>query len=202
MPKKFLTNVYDDAKKDVAGFYDTWAATYEDELAENRYETPKRVAAALADTDTPHDARILDFGCGTGLGGEALVAQGFTLIDGTDVSGQMLAAAEAKQIYGRLWLGDADGPLTIPFGAYSVIAAIGVVSPGAAPASILTDLIACLEAGGRLAFSFNDHALADASYMDELRALPDQGMRVLHESYGDHLPKIGLRSTVYIFEKA
>ncbi|MEM9247295.1 MAG: methyltransferase domain-containing protein [Pseudomonadota bacterium] len=202
MSKKFLDDVYTDAKADVAGFYDTWAATYEDEVTENAYVTPARVAAALADAGTPHDARILDFGCGTGLGGDALVAQGFTLIDGTDLSAQMLAHAEAKQIYGRLWHANADAPLAIPFGTYSVIAAIGVVSPGAGPPGLLADLAACLDGGGRLAFSFNDHALADPSYIDALHDLRDRDMSMLHESYGEHLPKRGMRSTVYLFEKA
>jgi len=48
--------------------YANWAASYDDDLAEAGYETPHRIAAALAKFTTP-DARILDFGCGTGLSG-------------------------------------------------------------------------------------------------------------------------------------
>jgi predicted TPR repeat methyltransferase len=203
MRQKYLPDVYTDAARaDITGFYNRWADSYEAELSENEYQTPMRLAAALAGTDTPHDARILDFGCGTGLGGEALVARGFTLIDGTDISANMLALAEAKQIYGRLWLSDADAPVTIAPGEYGAIAAIGVISPGAGPASLLDPLAASLDPGGRLAFSFNDHALSDPDYLDALRALPERGMTLLHESYGDHLVAIGLKSTVYIFEKA
>jgi predicted TPR repeat methyltransferase len=132
----------------------------------------------------------------------ALVAHGFTLIDGTDVSARMLAEAEAKQIYGRLWQADPDAPIPVNPGDYGAIVAAGVVSPGAAPAGLLGTLAGLLEGGGRLAFSFNDHALSDEAYLDALRALPQSGMTCLHESYGDHLPGIGLKSTVYVFEKA
>lgn len=200
--KRFLGDVYAQTGETPIGqFYDAWAGSYDAELAENAYATPARLARALARTETPHDVRILDYGCGTGLSGAALVAEGFTLIDGVDVSPGMLAEAEDKQIYGRLWQIDAAAPVTIAPGSYGVIVAVGVVSPGAAPASLLGDLAEALEAGGRLAFSFNDHALADASYLDALRALPDRGMSLMHEEYGEHLPGIGLKSTVYVFDR-
>ncbi len=203
MHKKFLDEVYKaGGQRSVVNLYDAWAGTYDSELAENEYATPRRLAAALAETGTSTEARILDFGCGTGLSGLALVAQGYTLIDGTDVSAEMLAGAEAKQIYGRLWQSDPEAPIPVGLGDYRVVVAAGVVSPGAAPASALGDLADLLDTGGRLAFSFNDHAMTDESYLDALRALPDRGMTKLHEAYGDHLPGIGLKSTVYVFEKA
>jgi predicted TPR repeat methyltransferase len=201
--KRFLDDVY--GKMDgtsVAGFYDEWAGSYDSELAENAYRTPGRLAQALVATGTPLDARILDYGCGTGLSGNAFVSEGYTLIDGTDVSPGMIAEAESKQIYGRLWLADASTPRSIPPGDYDVIAAVGVISPGAAPSGLLQELANLLEPGGRLAFSFNDHALEDQGYLDALRALPDLGLTLLYEQYGDHLPGIGLKSTIYVFEKA
>ena len=201
--RRFLGDVYARTGETPIGqFYDDWAESYDAELAENAYTTPARLAGALAYTETPHDARILDYGCGTGLSGAALVAEGFTLIDGVDVSAGMLAEAEEKQLYGRLWQIDPEEPVTIAPGSYGVICAVGVISPGAAPASLLGELADALEDGGRLAFSFNDHALADASYLDALRALRERGMTLLFEQYGDHLPGIGLKSTVYVFDRA
>ena len=203
MQKKFLDEVYKaGGQRSVVDLYDDWAGTYDAELEEAAYATPARLAAALAATDTSTETRVLDYGCGTGLSGLALVAQGYTLIDGADVSAQMLAGAEAKQIYGRLWQVDPEAPFPVNPGDYGAIVAAGVVSPGAAPASLLGDLSDLLENGGRLAFSFNDHALSDETYVEALRALPDRGMTCLHEEYGDHLPGIGLKSTVYVFDKA
>jgi predicted TPR repeat methyltransferase len=204
MPKKFLDEVYEASEPQaVADLYDKWAGSYDSELAQNAYATPDRLAMALAETEVPTETRILDFGCGTGLSGLALVGRGYTLIDGADLSAEMLAEAEAKQIYGRLWQADSVAALPVTLGEYGVVVAAGVVSPGAAPASLLGDLAGLLERGGHLAFSFNDHALADPDYLDALRTLRDGGdMTCLFEEYGDHLPGIGLKSTIYVFQKA
>lgn len=201
MQKKYLTEVYGlRDPQSTKAFYDDWAGSYEAELAENRYATPARVAAALTETQTPLDARILDYGCGTGLSGEAFVAAGYTLIDGTDLSPEMLAEAEAKQIYGRLFLTEPGATLSVVEGSYDVIAAVGVVGPGAAPVALLQTFCGLLAPGGRLAFSYNDHALGDAEACAARDAL-DAPMRRLHDSYGDHLPGIGLNSAVYVYEK-
>ena len=203
MTKRILDEVYETGgRRSGVDLYDAWADSYDAELQSAAYATPARLAAALAATDTSTETRILDVGCGTGLSGQALVAQGFTLIDGADLSAQMLAQAEAKQIYGRLWQIEAGAPLPVGPGDYGVIAAAGVVSPRVAPAELLGEMAGLLEPGGRLAFSFSDHALSDEAYMDALRALPERGFACRFEEYGDHLPDKGVKSTVYVFDKA
>ncbi|MEL6204051.1 MAG: methyltransferase domain-containing protein [Pseudomonadota bacterium] len=202
MIRKFLEDVYDrDASKTVDAFYDEWSASYDKELVDNSYSTPQRLAEALTKLETPTDERLLDYGCGTGLSGQALVAQGFTLLDGCDLSTGMLAEAEHKQIYGRLWQAEEDPLHPVSFGSYAIIVAAGVVSPGAAPAHLLHRLAAALDEGGRIAFSFNDHALHDPTYIDALRELRENGMTLAFEEYGEHLPGIGLNSTVYVFDR-
>lgn len=91
MTEKFLTKSY--GKKSpgaLRAHYDAWADSYDAEIAENGYATPARCAAALAATGLGRSAAILDLGCGTGLSGVALAAEGFTVIDGTDLSPGML----------------------------------------------------------------------------------------------------------------
>lgn len=203
MTQKYLDKVYGvSGDRDLRSFYDDWSGSYDAELAENGYATPARAAALLRACDTSLDARILDVGCGTGLSGQAFVAQGYTDLHGTDLSPHMLAEAEAKQIYGRLWVSDPDAALPVLPGDYGVIAAVGVVSPGAAPPEILDTLAALLEPGGRLLFSYNDHALADEGYMAALDGLRRTGgMAAVAEDHGEHLPSLGLKSTVYLFER-
>ena len=53
----------------------------------------------------PHankNIKILDAGAGTGIIGEMLVKQGYTNIDGLDISQKMLDIAEKKKVYKRL----------------------------------------------------------------------------------------------------
>jgi len=201
MTEKFLTKAYGKKSTDaLRAHYDAWADSYDAEIAENGYATPGRCAAALAATGLAKSAAILDLGCGTGLSGAALAARGFTVIDGTDLSPGMLQKAEARGLYRQLYPGKPDGRL--PAGPYRAICAVGVISPGAAPVSMLTTALDLLPVGGALVMSLNDHGLADASYTDGIAAVENCGTaRLTFKEYGDHLPGINLNSTVYVFEK-
>jgi predicted TPR repeat methyltransferase len=140
---------------------------------------------------------VLDFGCGTGLSGRALHGAGFTTLDGTDITPGMLEKAETTGLYRKLWPSE---PGDAPPRGYAIIAAIGVVSLGAAPASTLATLLDALAPGGLLGVSYNDATLADPAYME---ALDDaQGRRSdLHDAYGPHLPAKDMGSRVYVLRK-
>lgn len=199
MTRRFLDTVYQaNDPDDVRALYDDWAQSYEAEIAENGYVTPARCAEALRAFTDPQ-APVLDFGCGTGLSGLALRLAGFSTIDGVDLSPAMLARAESKGVYRTLSPIGPEDP--IPQG-YAAIAAIGVVSPGAAPLPVLDRLIDSLQRGGLIVFSFNDHALEHPEYATKAQALVASGtMRERFREHGDHLPGIDLKSTVYVFEK-
>lgn len=201
MTEKFLTRSYGKrGARAVRDHYDAWAESYDAEIAENGYVTPARCAAALAASGLAKSAPILDLGCGTGLSGAALAACGFSVIDGTDLSPGMLEKAEQRGLYRRLFPADPDGHL--PPGPYHAICAVGVISPGAAPISMLAAALDLLPAGGALVMSLNDHGLADASYTSGIAAVEASGTaRVTFQEHGAHLPGINLNSTVYLFEK-
>ncbi|WP_204114201.1 class I SAM-dependent DNA methyltransferase [Shimia biformata] len=202
MTRKYLDSVYDHIGKGVAEFYDDWAATYEAEVAENGYVTPARCARALAAHVADKTTPILDFGCGTGLSGHALRAQGFTVIDGVDLSAAMLEQARSKGIYRTLTQVTPDTPMAAPPGSYPIIAAIGVIGPGAAPLEVFDTLFDHLPKGGHMVLSFNDHALQDPAYEGQIdRGIADRQMHVTFREHGPHLPARNINSTVYILEK-
>lgn len=200
MSDRFLDKVYGlETAEDARKLYDAWSGSYDAEVGENGYATPARLAEALARHASDRSAPILDFGCGTGLSGAALAAEGFTTIDGCDLSAEMLKGAADKGCYRRLWQVEANEP--IPTG-YATITATGVISIGAAPIALYDTLLAAVAPGGLIALSFNDHTLEDASYEAKLRARTDDGTtRLLFQEYGTHLPGIGLKSSVYVLEK-
>ena len=203
MSNGFLDKVYN--ARDAAGtrkLYDDWAASYESEVGENGYATPGRCAAALADRMKDKAAPILDFGCGTGLSGLALKLVGFSTIDGIDLSADMLAEARAKRLYRSLTQVEAGAPLAHTPGDYAAITAIGVIGAGAAPISVFDVLMDGLAPGGKLVFSFNDHALEDPANEAHVQTWLDSGKaRQLFKDYGPHLPGKGLKSNVYVLEK-
>ncbi len=183
--------------------YQKWASSYDAEVGAHGYATPGRVAEALWSKLPEAQTPVLDYGCGTGLSGEALHAAGFQVIDGVDPTPQMLEGAEAKGIYRKLSTFEITNPNPLEEGAYTAIAAIGVISVGTAPPEVFDMLMRALPQNGLLAFSFNDHTLADKSYTVRLNDWLDMGAaRLLFREYGPHLPGMDLKSDVYVVEKA
>lgn len=203
MTNGFLDKAYDlEGNEATRTLYDAWSASYETEVAEHGYATPGRVARALYKHVPDTNAPILDFGCGTGLSGLALKLAGFHTIDGLDISAEMLAIAQSKNLYRTLQQIEADKGIPVSIGDYSIITAIGVIGAGAAPASVFDALINLLPKGGYFAFSFNDHTLQDPRFEAKLNNYLETGTaRLLFEEHGDHLPGINMKSSIYIVEK-
>ncbi len=199
----FLDKVYEvETDEETLALYAEWSATYDDGIAESGYASPARVAAALTNVGTDTAEPILDYGCGTGLSGVALRAAGFVHVDGADPSPEMISQAAAKRAYRTLTTLDLDQPPPFDHGQYRTITAIGVIGHGGAGIDVFDLLMGLLPAGGRFAFSFNDHALADPEYPGRVQHLLDEGSaKLLFREHGEHLPVIGLKSMVYVLEK-
>lgn len=182
--------------------YADWAGSYDADVAQWGYATPGRVAMALRQCGANTVKPVLDYGCGTGLCGMALKTMGFDVIDGTDISMEMLAQAEAREAYRQVWKG-APGTLGhIKAGDYTSIAACGVVSLGAAPPKTLNLLIEALGPGGLLAFSYNEATMGDRRYTDQLdAAVLASDLEVAFEEEGPHLPAKNMTSTVYVLRR-
>lgn len=203
MTQKMLDRAYGlDSGEATQKFYGEWAESYDAEVSENGYATPARCAEALAQFAQVRDAPLLDIGCGTGISGEALKNQGFSLIDGCDFSSEMLSHAKRKGIYRALINTNLENPFPFETGAYQNVAAIGVLNPGHAPAETLDAVLELLSPGGLFVFSLNDHAIEDRTYEARINDHVDSGnAALLFREYGPHLPKIDLKSNVYILEK-
>ena len=182
--------------------YADWADTYDKDVAEWGYATPARIAMALRQCGANTDKAVLDYGCGTGLCGLALKALGFDVVDGTDISPEMLAQAEARGIYRGVWKGEPGTLGHVKAGDFALIAACGVVSLGAAPPETLDVLVDALAPGGMLAFSFNEATMADRSYTDRLDiAVLAPDLELVFEEEGPHLPAKNMSSTVYVLRR-
>ncbi|MDX8348685.1 methyltransferase domain-containing protein [Cognatiyoonia sp. IB215446] len=186
--------------EETIAIYADWAETYDADVTKRGYHTPQRIAAALSDVADPNDL-ILDFGCGTGLGGMALRQAGFQHLDGTDITAEMLERAQTLGIYDKTWLSQ-PGELSFGRGAYRVIVAAGVVSLGAAPPETLGLLVAKLNSGGLLALSFNDPTLQDNRYTDALATeIGEARVEVMFREHGTHLDDVDMGSDVIILRR-
>ena len=125
-----------------------------------------------------------------------------TNLIGTDPNVAMLKVAEQRGLYRELSLTDLADPFPFERGDYDVIAAIGVISTGAAPASTLEAVLNKLNPGGMIIFSFNDHALEEPSFPAARADVLDRGLTVERfREYGPHLTGQNLKSEIYILER-
>lgn len=180
--------------------YDKWAATYDADLSARGYHTPKRIAEALSRFVGP-DTTVLDFGCGTGVSGLALRAQGFVHLHGTDVTQAMLDQAAAKEVYEKLWLSDVMTPPAAP-GAYQCVVAVGVISLAAAPPETLHVVLDMLATGGICAISFNDPSIAAGTYDAVLAAAVAAGQaEILLREHGPHIDEMNMGCDVIVLRR-
>ena len=204
MTKKFLDGAYSlDGEDATHALYQDWAASYDAEITENGYATPRRCAQALAGAVDDVNAPLLDIGCGTGLSGLALRAEGFNTIDGTDISEEMLAQARTRHgVYRSIRLTTLDDPFPFQPGDYANMVAVGVFSPAHAPPETMDQVLELVPSGGCFCFSLNDHALADARFQGKIDQVISEGRATqVFREHGPHLPGIGLECTVYVLRK-
>lgn len=203
MPKKYLTEAHITNKREfVENLYNKWSTTYDKEITENYYATPDRVALILKKLIVNKKIKILDYGCGTGLSGAAISKAGFDNVNGVDPSKKMLEQAKKKRVYRSIIKLDLDTPTPIKLGDYSVITAVGVMGPGAAPINLFDEIMSLLDPGGIFIFSFNDTALIIPEYLVKLNGyLSTNRARLLFKEYGPHLPGIHLKCMIYVIKK-
>ena len=141
-------------------------------------------------------------GCGTGLSGKAFRDKGFTKVDGSDFSSEMLRIAESKKVYRHLTLSTDEKPLNFDKNIYFHAAAVGVFSPLHASPKMIEEMLKVSKIGCFFVFSLNDHALANPQYEDKIRYLSDSGTaKVVFKEYGEHLPKIKLSAMIYVLQR-
>jgi len=112
----------------VSALFDSYADTFETSLQGLSYTAPAALAQAVEEAlkgRGGHVAIAVDAGCGTGLLGP-LIRDFATTLVGVDLSAQMVAKAEARQIYDRLMVEDVSEALA-QIGPVSLVAAADVL---------------------------------------------------------------------------
>jgi predicted TPR repeat methyltransferase len=161
---------------DVAKYYDNWASDYDGTLSDWRYEAPEQVASMLRVKLSPNLA-ILDAGCGTGLGGKALLAAGFITIDGIDVSRRSLEIASKTDAYRTLSTIDLQQlPLPIPDDLYDGLACVGVLTYLTDSISTLLEFSRVVRPGGFVAITQRSDLFAEREFPSVLQGLVNEGV--------------------------
>ena len=129
--------------------YDDWSEQYDKDLiGAFGYISPQIAAETLAAETVRRDLRVIDYGCGTGLVGQALNAEGFSHIDGIDISGGMLKQAGTKQVYNSLMLGDLTASIGLADCSYEAGLCIGSMGAGHVGAEHIEEMLRPIKSSG------------------------------------------------------
>ncbi|MEL6688804.1 MAG: class I SAM-dependent methyltransferase [Pseudomonadota bacterium] len=157
----------------VKELYASWAETYDASFAASQgYDLHRQVAAHFVRAGGR--GPVLDVGAGTGLVGEALAALGIKDIEGTDLSPEMLAVAEAKGCYSRCFAADITQPLDIPNDTYAGVTSAGTFTLGHLGPAPLEELIRITRPDGLFAITVNAAHWEAAEFQAAFVALGDK----------------------------
>ncbi len=163
--------------------YAAWADTYESGfIAQSRYVYHHGVAEIFMAGFSSPDEPVLDVGCGTGLVGEQLHRLGLRVIDGVDISPEMLLKAKAKSgpdgspMYRNLLEADLTTATTIAPGGYQGIVSAGAFTHGHLGPDSLGEVLQLARPGARCAIGINSAHFATAGFDEWLTAAVDRGV--------------------------
>ncbi len=156
--------------------YRDWAETYDNTMLQGlNYQSPALVAELLAQHLPDRQAQILDIGCGTGLGGQALAGHGFQCIDGLDVSPEMMQVAGRRGVYRQFLTADLNAPLPLADSSQDAMSCCGTFTHGHVDAKCLDELFRVLRPGAPFAFTVKLEVWESLGFKDNLAALQHQG---------------------------
>jgi predicted TPR repeat methyltransferase len=155
--------------------YDVWAADYDKDLDDLRWNAPQAGAERCAHFAQP-DAEILDAGCGTGLVGVSLAERGHTRIVGFDLSPGMLERSAARGVYAELHQGSLLDRLPFDDGRFGSVVSVGVFTLGHVDGSAFAELARVTAPGGHVSMTFRDDAVDHLGYRAEQQRLAESGV--------------------------
>ena len=173
----------------IGELYDSTAHAYDAYVTTLGYPEPDSITEAIERVcEVPKDAKINDFGCGTGLVGDALAKKGFTHIDGCDASEKMVEEAKKKGIMkdARQFLLCSQQLPEEWKGVYDVVCSAGLMTFDHCDASVLEEKYAILRPGGAgiIIFTTREKYMEELKYQDKLDSMTKEG-RI---EYIDKLP--------------
>ena len=157
--------------------YNKWAPTYDDDFVNQvGYVYHKQVAEQIAKVKDRIDGVVLDIGCGTGVVGASLYEHGLKLIDGIDISQDMLTEASKKKgvsgnyIYRKLIQADLTIGTDIPDNSYAGLMSAGTFTHGHLGVEPLEELWRIAAPGAQCAIGVRTTHFKSAGFKEKLSA--------------------------------
>lgn len=183
-PENYLERVHQSKTvEDTRQVYDTWALTYDKTLSAIGYKSPWLVAAIITARVPDKTTPILDIGCGTGMSGQGLAQAGFSVIDGIDLSPEMLDQARIKDIYRTLSPVDLTGPIDIEDNTYGAAISVGTFTIGHVGPDRIPEIMRVIRPRGLFALTVRADAWRDHGYEDLLHDYAEQNLLTVLDNH-------------------
>ncbi len=173
VPNEFISEAYnlDDDEK-IVNFYRKWADEYDHQMLEVLgYTSPITIAQLLCDYLPDKNARIFDIGCGTGLTCKFLHQQGYTHLDGVDLSPDMVRVAQDRNIYRQVMIANVNQPFAIVGSSYDAVISSGTFTHGHVGSEPLDEIFRILRPGGILACTVHNDLWQARGFESKFEAL-------------------------------
>ena len=177
--------IHETDPEEVKRLYRQWSATYEKDLASFGYVAPDNAIDLFLKHVTNKNALIHDAGCGTGLVGSKLKLAGYSNIDGSDFSTDMLQLAQQTQAYQHLSEIDFAMPTALKDNHYDAVISVGVYTKRFKN-TFIPEMLRTLKPNGYFVFT------ARPLYFDEVNAtlhelLKNGAIRNSYIEYNDYM---------------
>ena len=148
--------------EDSVNLYREWASTYDSGFAaDTGYVYAKNVAAVLVEELAGEMPDVLDIGAGTGLVAEELPG---LVVDGLDISQEMLDVAGQKGLYRNRICADLTKPLAIGDASYGAFTSAGTFTHGHVGPVCLPELMRIARPGALFVLGINAGVFDQAGF--------------------------------------
>lgn len=187
-------------KEELAASYDKWATSYDNDLVGQG--GPNEAVTELAKY-VSLNAKILDAGCGTGVVGQLLAEQGYTNLEGLDLSTGMLEQAALKKCYRALHQQALGEPLDFSDATFDAIIIIGVFVMAHVRSNAFEELLRIAKPNGHIIFTLRPEFYENTDFKSTMATLEQEGRWKLvnvtepfHGRFKLH-PEVNLQVWVY-----
>jgi len=172
LEKAYELKTPDDNEK----YYDAFASTYDMDFADGMgWNYPTAIATAYENAASDQDLPIADIGCGTGLVASALKISP-DLIDGMDISPEMLRSSEKKQLYRSLYKVDLTASLEAIANEYGAVLSAGTFTHGHLGPEPLENLLFIARPGALFVIGVNRAHFDEKQFDPLIRDLEVRGL--------------------------
>tara|TARA_Y100000590_G_C15466072_1_gene918288 strand:- start:122 stop:745 length:624 start_codon:yes stop_codon:yes gene_type:complete len=186
--------------EDVMKYYDVWGDKYDRDMVEWNYTGPQETVKIFKKYSKNKDIKILDAGCGTGLVGIELKKNGYTNIDGADLSKKLLDLIPSD-LYKKLEQIDLNKTLDKKSNIYDAVLCVGTFTFGHVKPQALDELIRVIKNKGLICFTVNEGIYEEYGFDKKIKNLSNiKSWNVIEFFKSDYIKSKGVNAWLCLAE--